>query len=398
MTPLLLAKSALLAVPLWLVLSTLLPIKASWLKHLLAIAVGFGLAALANLVIPVGGLSYITTFILMASIYAVLSLGLNVQWGYTGLFNIGIAAFFAIGAFTSALVTTQMPTGVNATFTKQVMGLGMPFWVGLLAAGVVAGILAWLIGKPTLRLRDDYLAIATIGIAEMVRLVFQNERWLANGPQPLRGIPQPLQCLTGDGCGWLPGFVNDFFAPLAPRDYPYIYVAIVALVLFIIYRVLERAIRSPWGRALRAVREEEASAAMNGKDVAAFRMQSFVVGAIIMGIGGGLYAHYVVSIDYGHFDPLYGTFLIWVMLMLGGSGNNRGAILGAFVVWGIWSGTSFAVDALRPTLAAISPDLPSRGPYIRLLFISILLLVIVLYRPKGLLPEEKVVSLDRDLT
>ena len=290
-----------------------------------------------------------------------------------------------------------MPTGINATFTKQAFGLGLPFWVGLLAAGLIAGILAWLIGKPTLRLRDDYLAIATIGIAELVRLVFQNERWLANGPQPLRGIPQPLSCLAGNGCDWLPGFVNDFFAPLSARDYPYVYVAIVALVLYLIYRVLERAIRSPWGRALRAVREEEASAAMNGKDVAAFRMQSFVVGAVIMGIGGGLYAHYVVSIDYGHFDPLYGTFLIWVMLMLGGSGNNRGAILGAFVVWAIWSGTSFAVDALRPTLAAISPDLPSRGPYIRLLFISILLLLIVLYRPKGLLPEEKVVSLDRDL-
>ena len=397
MTPLVIAKSALLAVPLWLIASTLLPVKPSWLKHLLSIAIGFGVAAGATLVVPVGGMSYITTFILMAGIYAVLSLGLNVQWGYTGLFNIGIAAFFAIGAFTSALVTTNMPTGANASFTKQLMGLGMPFWVGLVAAGIVAGILAWLIGKPTLRLRDDYLAIATIGIAEMVRLVFQNERWLANGPQPLRGIPQPLQCLVGNGCDWLPGFVNDFFAPLTPRDYPYIYVAIVALVLFLLYRVLERAIRSPWGRALRAVREEEASAAMNGKDVAAFRMQSFVVGAVIMGIGGGLYAHYVVSIDYGHFDPLYGTFLIWVMLMLGGSGNNRGAILGAFVVWGIWSGTSFAVDALRPALAAISPTLPSRGPYIRLLFISILLLFIVLYRPKGLLPEEKVVSLDRDL-
>ncbi len=397
MTPLVLVKSVLLTVPLWLVVSTILPIKAEWLKHLVSIAIGFGVAAAATLVLPAGGLSYITTFILMASIYAVLSLGLNVQWGYTGLFNIGIAAFFAVGAFTTALVTTKMPTGINATFTKQVMGLGMPFWVGLVAAGIVAGILAWLVGKPTLKLRDDYLAIATIGIAEMVRLVFQNERWLANGPQPLRGIPQPLSCLTGNGCDWLPGFVNDFFAPLAPRDYPYIYVAIVALVLFLIYRVLERAIRSPWGRALRAVREEEASAAMNGKDVAAFRMQSFVVGAVIMGIGGGLYAHYVVSIDYGHFDPLYGTFLIWVMLMLGGSGNNRGAILGAFVVWGIWSGTSFAVDFLRPTLAAISPELPSRGPYLRLLFISILLLVIVLYRSKGLLPEEKVVSLDRDL-
>ncbi len=396
MTALHLAKSALLAVPLWLLISSLLRFKPSWLRHLASLAAGFGVAALATLAMPPGILSYVTTFILVACIYAVLSVGLNVQWGYTGLFNIGIAAFYAIGAFTSALVTTKMPTGINASFTKQLFGLGLPFWVGVLAAGLVAGVLAWLVGKPTLKLRDDYLAIATIGIAELVRLFFQNERWLANGPQPLRGIPQPLSCLVGDGCSWLPGFVNSFFAPLAPRDYPYVYVAIVALVLYLIYRVLERAIRSPWGRALRAVREEEASAAMNGKDVAAFRMQAFVVGAVIMGLGGALYAHYVVSIDYSHFDPLYGTFLVWVMLMLGGSGNNRGAILGAFVVWAIWSGTSFVVDAIRPTLAAISPSLPARGPYLRLLFISVLLVFIVLYRPKGIVPEEKVVSLDRD--
>ena len=255
MTPLVIAKSALLAVPLWLVTSTLLPVKASWLKHLLSIVIGFGVAVVATLVVPTGGMSYITTFILMAGIYAVLSLGLNVQWGYTGLFNIGIAAFFAIGAFTSALVTTNMPTGVNASFTKQLMGLGMPFWVGLVAAGIVAGILAWLIGKPTLRLRDDYLAIATIGIAEMVRLVFQNERWLANGPQPLRGIPAP-QCLAGR-LRLAARLRERLFAPLTPRDYPYIYVAIVALVLFLLYRVLERAIRSR-GACLRAVREEEA--------------------------------------------------------------------------------------------------------------------------------------------
>lgn len=396
MTATVLAKSALLAVPLWLFFASLLSFRPSWLRHLVSLAAGFAVAALASTLVPSGILSYLTTFILMASIYAVLSLGLNVQWGYTGLFNIGVAAFFAVGAFTSALVTTRMPTGLNATFTKQLFGLGMPFWVGLVAAGVVTGLLAWVIGKPTLRLRDDYLAIATIGIAEIVRLVFQNERWLANGPQPLRGIPQPLSCLTGEGCSWLPGFVNDFFAPLVPRDYPFVYVAIVALILYLVFRTLERAIRSPWGRVLRAIREEEASAAMNGKDVAAFRMQSFVVGAVIMGLGGSLYAHYLVSIDYSQFDPLYGTFLIWVMLMLGGSGNNRGAILGAFVVWGIWSGTSFVIDAIRPGLAAISPDLPGRGPYLRLLFIAILLLLIVLYRPKGIVPEEKVVSLDRD--
>ena len=390
-----LARTVLLAVPLYLLLVVVLRGLAPLVKNVVAVVGGVALSFVLGLILPTGDLSYFTTFLLMAMVYAVLTLGLNVQWGYTGLFNIGVAAFFAIGAFTSALVTTSMPEGAMAAFTQQAFGLGAPFWVGLLAAGLASGLLALLVGGPTLRLRGDYLAIATIGIAELVRLVFQNERWLANGPQPLRGIPQPLSCLTGSGCEFLPAFVNDFFGPLAPRDYPYIYVAIVALVLFLIYVGLERAIRSPWGRVLRAVREDEDAAAMNGKNVAAFRMQAFIVGAVIMGLGGSLYAHYVVSIDYGHFDPLYGTFLIWVMLMLGGSGNNRGAILGAIVVWAIWSGASFAIDALRPALAAISPDLPQRGPYVRFLLISLLMLFIVLFRPTGVLPEEKVVSLDR---
>jgi branched-chain amino acid transport system permease protein len=396
MDPAVLPRSVLLAVPLYLLLVVVLRGRSALVKHALAAVVALALAAGLSLLLPAGTISYVTTFLLMGSIYAVLTLGLNVQWGYTGLFNIGVAAFFAVGAFTSALFTLKMPTGAAAAFTQQAFGFGAPFWVGLLAAGVVAGVLALVVGWPTLRLRGDYLAIATIGIAELVRLVFQNERWLANGPQPLRGIPQPLSCLTGSGCDWLPGFVNAFFDPLAPRDYPYLYVAIVALVLFLVYTGLERAIRSPWGRVLRAVREDEDAAAMVGKNVAAFRMQAFVVGAVIMGIGGSLYAHYVVAIDYGHFDPLYGTFLIWVILMLGGSGNNRGAVLGALLVWAIWTGTSFLVDALRPTLEAISPVLPQRGPYVRLLLIALLMLFIVLYRPRGVLPEEKVVSLTRD--
>src|SRR5690606_29516361 len=318
MDPSFLPRSVRLAVPLSLLLVVVLRGRSALAKHALAVAAALAVSAALTLLLPAGNLSYFTTFLLMGMVYAVLTLGLNVQWGYTGLFNIGIAAFFAIGAFTSALVTSSMPEGAMAAFTQQAFGLGAPFWVGLLAAGAVAGLLALLVGGPTLRLRGDYLAIATIGIAELVRLVFQNERWLANGPQPLRGIPQPLSCLSGSGCDYLPAFVNEFFAPLAPRDYPYIYVAIVALVLFLVYVGLERAIRSPWGRVLRAVREDEDAAAMNGKNVAAFRMQAFVVGAVIMGLGGSLYAHYVVAIDYGHFDPLYGTFLIWVMLMLGG--------------------------------------------------------------------------------
>src|SRR5690606_41761129 len=117
---------------------------------------------------------------------------------------------------------------------------------------------------------------------------------------------------------------------------------------------------------------------------------------VFLGIGASRYAHCVVAIDYSPFGPLSGTFLTSVMLMLGGSGTTRGAILGALLVWAIWTGTSFLVDALRPVLASISPVLPPRGPYVRFLLISILMLVIVLYRPKGILPEEKVVSLAGD--
>ena len=207
------ARSALLAVPLYLLLVVVLRGTSALLKHAIAVVAALALAVALVLVLPPGSLSYFTTFLLMGSVYAVLTLGLNVQWGYTGLFNIGIAAFFAIGAFTSALVTTVEPTGSMAAFTQQLFGLGAPFWVGLLAAGLASGLLALIVGGPTLRLRGDYLAIATIGIGELVRLVFQNERWLANGPQPLRGLPQPLSCLaSSEGCSYLPGFVNAFFA------------------------------------------------------------------------------------------------------------------------------------------------------------------------------------------
>ncbi|RMF84475.1 MAG: branched-chain amino acid ABC transporter permease [Nitrospinota bacterium] len=313
-------------------------------------------------------LSYLISFAIMAGIYAIFALGLNVQWGYTGLFNIGIAGFFAIGAYTSALVTTQMPTGIYAQYVQQLIGLNLPFVVGLLAAAVVSGFIAFLIGFPTLRLREDYLAIATIGIAETIRLIFNNERWLANGPRGLMGLPQPLRDLV------------------EPSVYNYLYLGIVLLVMIIIYVAIERAIRSPWGRVLRAIREDEDSTAMSGKNVFAFKMQALVLGAMIMGIGGSLYAHYARAISPDVFTPLFGTFIIWVMLMLGGSGNNKGAILGAFVIWGVWTGSTFVTDQLLP------PVLASRAPYIRFLVIGILLEVILLLRPQGLLGEEKQVS------
>jgi branched-chain amino acid transport system permease protein len=314
-----------------------------------------------------GIVAYIVALAITAGIYAIFCLGLNIQWGYTGLFNIGIAGFFCIGSYASAMITTPKPTGIYAQYVHQLFGLNLPFVFGLLGAALICGIIAFLIGIPTLRLGEDYLAISTLGIAETFRLIFNNEKWLANGARGLMGIPQPLQ-----------GLVD-------PRHYNYIYLAIVVFIMIIVYLLIERAVRSPWGRVLRAIREDEVSAAMSGKDIFNFKMQSFVFGAMIMGLGGALYAHATRAISPEVFTPLYGTFIIWVMLMAGGSGNNKGAILGAYVIWGIWIGTKFMTDLLPFALKA-------RAPYIRFLLIGILLQVILLYRPQGLLGEEKKVS------
>lgn len=358
-------------------------------------SLAFGLAAafaLAAFMSP-GYLSYLTSFSTTAGIYAIVCLGLNCQWGYTGHLNFGIAGFFAVGAFTTALFTTSAPTGIMAQYAQQAFGLQMPFLVGIIAAAIAAGVVGLLVALPVLRLRMDFLAIATLGIAEIIRLVFRNERWLANGPQPMRGIPQPLSCLFDHPqCSWLPGPVAAAFRTLQPRDYVYVYLLIVALFLAAIYVVLELAVRSPWGRVLRAVRDEESSAAMSGKHVTGFRVQSFVLGSIVMGIGGALYAHHMGAIDYTDFNPLFATFLVWVMIMFGGSGNNRGVLLGAFVVWGVWTGTDFLASAIQPGLAIISPELASRSAYIRWLLVGLLLIGIVLYRPEGIIKEEKIVS------
>lgn len=387
-----LVRSAFLLIPLFLLGLLVFPFRPA-LRVPLALVAAVVLALALPLILPRGPLAYLVSFSTMAGIYAILSLGLNSQWGLTGHVNFGIAGFFSIGAFTTALFTTVPPTGALAAYSQQAFGLAWPFLPGVLAGGVVAAIAGYLIGIPVLRLRMDFLAISTLGIAELVRFIFQNERWLANGPQPLRGIPRPLDCLfTDPACSWLPASAQNWLSVLSPRDYAYFYLIVVTLFVAVIYVALERISRSPWGRLLRAVRDEEASAAMNGKNVTYRRIESFVLGTFIMGIGGGVYAHYMVSIDYSHFNPLFATFIVWVMLMLGGSGNNKGAILGAFAVWGVWSGTAFLIDAISPALQAISPDLPARSAYLRWMLVALMLGLIVLFRPHGLIRERERVS------
>ena len=329
----------------------------------------------------IGIVNYIVFFAITAGTYGILSLGLNIQWGYTGLFNIGIAGFYALGAYTAALVSGPPP---DAWDGRIFGGFELPFLVGLLAAALICGIVALLIGIPTLRLKADYLAIATIGIAETIRLVLKNESWLTNGVWGLQQIPSPLYNPIHGGVAKflgghpnLPSWVHD----LIFKSYNWFYLLLVLGILFILYLIIQRLVHSPWGRVVKAIREDEDVAAMSGKNTFSFRIQALVLGAMIMGIGGSLYAHYARFISPASFKPLYGTFLIWVMLVLGGSGNNKGAILGSFVVWGIWAGTDF--------LTGYFPFTATQAASLRIIIIAVLLEVILLWRPQGLLPQEK---------
>ncbi len=302
-----------------------------------------------------GLMGYGIFFLTVTGIYAVLALGLNVQWGYTGQINIGVAAFFAVGAYTSAIFTTPPSP-------DHLGGFHLPFVAGLIGAMICAGILAFFVGLITLNLRGDYLAIASIGIAEIVRLFLKNEEWLTNGVRGIPAIPKPLS-----------GYVEGGDAVL--------FLLVILLFVLLTYLALERLFHSPWVRVLRAVRANEDAVKAAGKNVLRFRVEAFVLGAVVMGLGGALYAHFTMFISPSAFDPMFGTFLVWVMLIAGGSGNNKGAILGAIIIWGVWSGTEILTSRLPEQMI-------TRAASLRIFLIGLLLEIILILRPQGILPEK----------
>jgi branched-chain amino acid transport system permease protein len=308
-----------------------------------------------------GVLAYLVFFLIVALIFGIACMGLNLQWGYTGLFNAGVVGFYAVGAYAMAILS-------GPDRPDLIGGFGLPYIVGLLGAMAASALAALIVGLATLRLRSHYLAIATFGIAVSIQMVALNLESLTRGTLGITGVPRPLVSWFTSGAAY-----NIF------------YLAYVAAIALAVYLALEAIVRSPWGRVLKAIREDETAAVALGKNALSFRLQAFVLGCMVMGLAGALYVGFIGYVSPFDFLPIL-TFQIWTMLIVGGSGNNRGAVLGAIVVWGIWTASGWALSTVLPAHYQV------QGAAFQVVLIGLMLILMLLFRPRGLIGEEAVVS------
>lgn len=277
----------------------------------------------------------------LIAIYIILAVSLNLVVGFTGLFNLGHAAFFGIGAYTSALLALA----------------GLPWPVALLGAIALAGLAGFLVGLPTLRLRGDYLAIATLGFGEIAKAVFRNWHDVTRGVMGLPGIPRPV-----------------LFGVTFDTAEKFLVLTVAGAVLT--YLVVESLAHSPFGRVLKGIREDEIAVEALGKDAFRFKLQALTLGAALAGLGGSLFAHYIAFIDPTSFT-INLTIFILLVVVFGGLGNNLGAILAVVVL-----------VAFRESLRFAGLPVSIAAPLQQFLF-ALLLIGLMLFRPKGLIPERK---------
>lgn len=290
-------------------------------------------------------IAYLTATAISAGIYALMALGVNLTWGMAGMVNLGLAGFFAVGAYATALLTKA--------------GVAIP--LGIAAAALAAAVTGAAVALITARLRADYLAIVTLGFSESVRIAAANEIWLTNGSDGIAGIPGPWR------------------GALTPQQFNLLFLGIVIAFLLGTFFLLQLITKSPFGRVLRAIRDDEDVAAVAGKHVLAFKVKAFAVGAAVLGVAGALYAHDTSYVAPDIFAPLL-TLNIILALVAGGVGNNAGAILGAVLIVALLEGTRFAAPLL-PFLA------PAQIAAVRELLVSVLLLAIMHVLPAGIIPE-----------
>jgi neutral amino acid transport system permease protein len=354
---------------------------------------------------------YFVFLTISAATYALFSLGLNLQWGVTGLINFGHVAFMAIGAYSTVLLSMQ----------------GVPIPIAVLIGACLSALLGLIIGMSTLRLREDYLGIVTIGVSELVRLVAKNEAWLTKGTFGVQGYPvpfsfkpeYPIRLLL---IGWLTTicglalwrlwlwmrvemsrsiggsiasiFVLTVYVCGALSLYNYDSRAGLMLLtlttLAIVYVGLERLINSPWGRVLKAIREDEEVPKALGKNVFWYKLQAFMLGGAIAGISGAFYAwQFTVFPD--NFEPLV-TFNAWIIIMLGGAGSNLGTIIGAIIFWGYYELTR--TDLFKTMFRALHLDDTQQGAF-RIMIIGLILMLLMVLRPQGILGKKEELTLGR---
>jgi len=287
---------------------------------------------------------YFLDFVVLAGIFAILALSLNLEFGFAGLANFGKVAFFLTGAYTYALLSQ----------------IGIPFYLCLIIGALIAAVFGLLVALPTLRLRLDYLAIVVLTFGEILRMIVKAEN-----------------------IGGFRGMVD--VSPIFPwMGSPLIYrlenIGLIGLCLLICFVVAQLMANSPYGRVMRAVREDEMAAEALGKDRAKYKAQIFMIGSAMAGLAGGLYAQYIQFISPGMFLPMV-TFTVWIMVLLGGPANNWGVLLGAGLIELFDRGANMAKDYL--TL----PIDPSNLQYI---LFGALIILVLLYRPQGLLKERGV--------
>jgi branched-chain amino acid transport system permease protein len=421
--------------------------------------------AMTALIVATGmmqGWNLALTIVNMGLISAIMALGVNLQWGFAGLFNIGIMGFVALGGLAAVLVNmppvgeawaaggvrvllglvlgaasvvaailvyARMPAGrgralavlavlvvgfvlyravfdpavtaveaVSPASTGYLGGLGLPVLISWPVGGVLAAGAAWIIGKTALGLRSDYLAIATLGIAEIIIAVMKNEDWLARGVKNVTGVDRPVPYevdLQAD-----PAFIERAAGfGLDPVNASTLYVkfaygVLFAIVLLVLLWLAQMALKSPWGRMMRAIRDNEVAAEAMGKDVKGRHLQIFILGSAICGIAGAMMVTLDGQLTPGSYQPLRFTFLIWVMVIVGGSGNNFGAILGGMLIWWLWVMVEpiglWLMSVITAGMAEgswLKGHLTDAAAHMRLMTMGIILLLVLRFSPRGLIPE-----------
>ena len=399
----------------------------------------------------------------MCIISAVMSLGVNIQYGYAGLFNLGIMGFVALGGLATVIISAppvyeawsaggvrvisalffgsstiifsvyawkflkgskyrpllmtiilvmgffifryifdpavEAIEKINPAAEGYLGGLGLPIILSWPIGGLLAAIAAWLIGKISLGLRSDYLAIATIGVSEIIIFTIKNEDWLARGVKNVIGLPRPvpyeidLQQST-NFINWAQTLGIDV-VDASTLFVKICYTVLFLTVLFILYWLCEKALNSPWGRLMRAIRDNEVAAESMGKDVKSRHLQVFILGSAVCGIAGAMLVTLDGQLTPTNYHPLRFTFIIWVMVILGGAGNNLGAILGGFIIWFFWVEVEyiglFLMDILTSGFSddnAFRNHMLGSAAYMRYLTLGLILVLVLRFNPKGLIPEK----------